>query len=640
MSKSISRRGFLKGLTAGALGYSAAAMLGPIAVVKAEETISGGEIDWTDAADMIVVGGGGAGFCAAIEAARAGSSVLILEKSGLCGGDTLLSGGMIMVGGCDEQEAMGIKDSVENFVKTELGYAGEYADHEMIREMCEHSNEQLQFMKSIGRKYSTVMPMNPVYGYDDLDTWAPRTIWQGREATTGHFAALQETVNQMNNVKVRTGKEIAHLITDKQGMVIGVEDVNGAAYRANKGVVLATASFGRNMEMSRNYNPMNYWALRYEETFDKPCPNGQAVKNTGDGIRMAQEIGADLALSPANCINDCCAIGMTSMYGAILLNNNGMRFVQENAHWGYLNTAVYQETIRCNANDYSKLYFWLIADKNAAENNLYLNANINGVVRTGTANYHKLIVKADTLKELAEKTGMPVQNVKYSADRWNEMVAKGEDTDFHRKDVNGSHDLVEFGKGPYYAFPYIPYSMGAFGGVRTNRETQIINVEGNPIPRLYAAGTVMSGMFTGAFYNACGWAILGTVHWGRKAGANIAKLEPWTTEAVQVKKEHKASVEDAIANAKGNYKPGVYTAVGKGRNGDVPVTVEFSETAIIKITVGEHMETPGLGDAAITGLPERILLAQNVDVDNVSGATVTSEAIREAVRDCIKMASK
>ena len=106
MSKNISRRSFLKGAAAGALGLSTTAMLGASAF--AEEQAEDNVVNWSDAADLVIVGGGGAGFSAAIEAARAGSSVLILEKSGLCGGDTLLSGGMIMVGGTQLQKDMGI----------------------------------------------------------------------------------------------------------------------------------------------------------------------------------------------------------------------------------------------------------------------------------------------------------------------------------------------------------------------------------------------------------------------------------------------------------------------------------------------------------------------------------------------------
>lgn len=596
------------------------------------------EYDWANAADLVVVGGGGAGFCAAIEAARAGASVLILEKGDLCGGDTLLSGGMIMVGGTNAQKTLGAEDTPENFAKTELGYCGQFADPEMVEELCNGSQEVENFMVSLGRKYTALTPMKPVWGYDNEETWAPRTI-HDNESREGHFAMLQNEAAKYDNIQVQTATTVEHLITDDSGAVIGVKDSNGNCYRANKGVVLSTASFGHNIEMSKRYNFMNYWALRYEEVMGVDAPNSQCANNTGDGIRMAQEIGADLALSTANCISDVCSMSFDSQYGSILVNDQAKRFVQENAHWGYLNSMVYQEAIHQNAAAPETCRFYLIADQNAATKNIYLNFILDGVQLTATENYMKRVLKADTLEELAEMADLPKDSLQETVAHWNEMVATGEDTDFGRKDIYGSSDLVAIGDGPYYAFPYVPYSMGSFGGLRTNKETQVLSVFGEPIPRLFAAGAIMSGMFTAPFYNACGWSVLGTVHWGRKAGKNIAALEAWTTEEVTAKEISGGNIEEAIANATGSYNAGIYNAVGQGRNGEVSVEVEFNDRAILRITIGENQETPGIGDVAVQNLPDRILLAQSAEVDVYSGATMTSTAILEAVKDCIAQAS-
>lgn len=94
-----------------------------------------------------------------------------------------------------------------------------------------------------------------------------------------------------------------------------------------------------------------------------------------------------------------------------------------------------------------------------------------------------------------------------------------------------------------------------------------------------------------------------------------------------------------LALAEGAYAPGVYTAVGRGIGGDVPVAVEFSEDAILSVEVGENAETEGIGSKAIESLPAAIVEAQSTAVDGVSGATVTSKAILSAVDDCIAQAS-
>ena len=648
MTKGVSRRDFLKGVTAGALGLGVTGLLSACSnnteqngSAVPESKTAGNPIDWTDAADMVVVGGGGAGFTAAIEAARAGASVIILEKSDICGGDTVRSGGMIMVGGTQLQKENGYDDDVEKFVNTELRYCSDYADADMVREMCEASGDEMKFMQDMGREFTVLQAMMPVWGYDKEEEWAPRTHSQGSNKRTGHFGTLETEVRKYDQVKIKTKKEVKHILTNEQGEAIGVEAADGTKYRANKGVLLATASFGRNKEMSKRYNPMNYWALNYEDYYEVASPNGQCAMNTGDGIRIAQEIGADLALSSANCISDCCALSFDSLYGAILVNTQGRRFVQENAHWGYLNQMAFNEAVRLNATDPENL-FWIIADENAVQNNRYFKFLIDGMEITGTKNYIKLIKTGNTIEEIAEQTGLPVDALKETVKRWNDMVAAGEDTDFFRRDINGTLDLVKLEGAPYYAFPYIPYSMGSFGGLRTNHETQVLNTAGTAIPRLYAAGAIMSGMYTAPFYNACGWSILGTIHWGRKAGINITALTPWTTEAVEAKEtdSEEAAIQNAIASAKGNYKAGKYSATVPGRNGDMTVEVEFSETAILAVKVSNHTESEGIGTSAIESLPGRILLAQSADVDVVATATITSDALLTAVKDCIQQASK
>ncbi|MDO4548903.1 MAG: FAD-binding protein, partial [Clostridia bacterium] len=379
----------------------------------------------------------------------------------------------------------------------------------------------------------------------------------------------------------------------------------------------------------------------HEETFNNPSPNGQHTLNTGDGIRMAMEIGADLALSTSNCISDCACLSFDSMYGTLLVNPRGQRFVQENAHWGYLHTMVFNEAVKLNAANPEKVQFWIITDQNAMEKNLYFNFINNHQRRSATESYFDLVQKADTLDELANKVGLPTDALTATVDRWNQMVENGEDTDFQRRDIGAFTDLVKLGDGPYYALPYIPYSMGSFGGLRTDEDTRVINIAGEPIGRLYAAGAIMSGMYTAPFYNACGWSILGTVHWGRKAGLQMHALAPWTTDEVAVKDAGEAaSVENAIASANGNYVPGSYTASAMGVNGEVPVTVEFSDKAIVSVTVGDNAETMGIGTIAIEKLPNQVILAQSADVDAVAGATITSNAILNAVQDCISQASK
>lgn len=88
------------------------------------------------------------------------------------------------------------------------------------------------------------------------------------------------------------------------------------------------------------------------------------------------------------------------------------------------------------------------------------------------------------------------------------------------------------------------------------------------------------------------------------------------------------------------YTAGAYEAVGKGKGGEVPVTVVFSEFAIESVSIGENKETEGIGTLAAEELPDKIIEAQSADINGVSGATITSDAILTAVRDCIEQAAK
>lgn len=132
------------------------------------------------------------------------------------------------------------------------------------------------------------------------------------------------------------------------------------------------------------------------------------------------------------------------------------------------------------------------------------------------------IVQADTLEELAEKMGVPAVNLVKTVEEWNGYCDGEFDPDFGRQ--------VDFGKiqtPPFYADIYKPFVLGTAGGLRTDTNAQVVDVNGDPIPGLYAAGMIMTGTVTPPFYPGCGWAILNTVHWGRKAGQQIAALESW-----------------------------------------------------------------------------------------------------------------
>ncbi len=128
----------------------------------------------------------------------------------------------------------------------------------------------------------------------------------------------------------------------------------------------------------------------------------------------------------------------------------------------------------------------------------------------------------------------------------------------------------------------------------------------------------------------------GTQQAGQTQAAAETETERVSQSETSQQEETSGGQEDGSGAA--GYKEGVYTAQAKGNNGDVKVEVEFSPDAIVKVTVTDHQETPGLSDPAIEKIPQRIVDGQTLNVDAVSGATNTSNAILEAVADCVTQA--
>lgn len=545
--KSLERRDFIK-MSAGvsALGVLGLAGCAPSSSgADKGDVVSAQNITWDETADVVVVGGGGSGFCAAIEAEDAGSSVIVLEKSDMFGGDTVLSNGMILGAGTELQQSLAdySSDTAEKFAEQQIAYAQGYADEEMIKEMCLNSAESVQFMLDLGRTYQNVDFVPPIWACDTEGTWAPRCHWTNTESggdagETGHFATLNKRVESSSNIVTYKKSEVTRLVVDDGGEVAGVECMAGSQakyYKADNAVILASCSWGHNKDMAKRYNPMLYWGHTLTDTYGANRYSSSPY-NTGDGIRMAMALGADLALSPANVMLDRLYFGgvgagyynqvagidysneyfATAIPGKILVNKYGNRFVQEDADWGYVNQQVFNENIKTGGGA-DGLIVWAIQDmSNASKDALSLSV-IMGDPESDP--YVTLMKTAETLEDLAKLIDIPAENLRNTVDRWNGFSAEASDPDFERRTDFGTIE-----QGPFFAFPFIPNVYGGLGGLKTDSETRVLDVHGEPIPRLYAAGTIMSGMWTGPFYPGCGWAILGTVHWGRKAGKNAAAL--------------------------------------------------------------------------------------------------------------------
>ena len=176
------------------------------------------------------------------------------------------------------------------------------------------------------------------------------------------------------------------------------------------------------------------------------------------------------------------------------------------------------------------------------------------------------------------------------------------------------------------------------GGLKINTAGEVLNEEGNAIAGLFAAGEVTGGVH-GA-NRLGGNAVTDIVVFGRTAGtsanAYVAANGGNTEATIIVEKEDTSAVKPEV---EANFKDGTYTAVGTGIGGDVEVIAEVKDGEIVSIVLGEHSETEGIFEGAVDGVIPEIIKGQTTEVDVVSGATVTSNAIIEAVEDIMDQAA-
>ncbi len=522
MKKQVSRRDFLKQSALAGVGLAAAGLLGACSSESSEKEESN-ELQFDKECDVLIIGGGGTGVAAAVEAAEAGADTLVIEKTGVMGGSTMMSGGMIHAYGTDEQaEFTGTTDdSGERMYQYYLGCGKEYIDEEVCKDMAYGSLEDFKWCKECGIEYVTVFGVQPIPGLED--TIRPRIHLPG-DGTTGTAGIPGLGHLHVNPIWARAEKAGAKmemnttakkLLTNAEGEVIGAvveQDGKTLNIKAKKGVVLATSGYDHNVEMAKAMCPEQYIALTEAGNLV-----GSAAGNTGDGIRMGMEVGGGLAGIGGSVnvsLNGCIGRDPTSNVGGpttgITVNKFGQRFVNEWSQYGYYMNACLRQ------DDH---YAWTITDQAAVdrEGDLmgFTSADLSADVENGS------VVKADTVEALAEAIGVDATGLKKTLEVWNADVKKGVDTCFNKKEA-----LNPIETGPFYAARVLDYNLGTTGGLKINTDAQVCRFDGTPISRLYAGG-LCTGGWCGKFYPGSGTAILSTVHWGRKAGKNAAGLTDW-----------------------------------------------------------------------------------------------------------------
>lgn len=437
-------------------------------------------------ADVVVIGSGAAGIAAALEAKRAGASVLVLEKLPHVGGNTYICGGIVYGTGSKIQAKYGLEgDSVDALAKYWMDRAEGNANADLVRFVAEHSGETIDWMVENGVELG-----------DNISSPGTAGVKRGIKTANGGVGFIIPLTNkaQEEGVEILLNTRATELIT-KDGVVCGVkaEAGNDTLNITAGAVVLASGGFDADYEVTKKYSP----ELASETSYASPG-------NTGDGIVMAQAVGADTVFKGG-------VIGFRAVPGVTYRDPiNGLRTANclsvTEKGVRYTNETIDYPIFYANMKKTGSDMFYSIFDSATA------NETMEKAVEGGFA------YKADSLEELAALAGMPADALEASVKRYNELCAKGSDDDFGK----AADKMVAIGKAPFYALKVVPATIGSMGGVKIDLQTQVLNTAGAAIPGLYAAGAVANGDFFYQTYPASGSAIQFGFTTGRVAGQQAA----------------------------------------------------------------------------------------------------------------------
>lgn len=517
----VSRRDFLKGSVAlGATAATGALLTNSRAYA---ETVQPEEITWDKEADVVVVGYGGAGAATAISAFDNGAEVLILEKMPEAGGNTIVSlGGFINTP--DTEAAYNYTTKLFEYSLAEL-------DEEVVRVFADECANNAEWVASLEpgmepKKYGGAS-YKSVEGSDSQEKYQiPR---EGMRPGMSLFTAYRHAVEDERGIEVMLETPALRLVTNVAGEVIGVvaDSAGQEMYiKARKGVALTTGGFEFDEEYKQNY---------LKGAMIRACG---AEGNTGDGVRMAQAVGAKLwhmtgasALLAFEIPEEGMPMAIENNGFGIIVDKHCKRFMNEPAlegHAGLVAVDLYDS----HNMEFPRIPCYKIFDddiRKKAKLGWEGSGTLGAFYEWSEDNSVEIekgwVPFADTLEELAEKMGLDPEALVTTVEKYNADVEAGEDTEWGR--TIKSDDTVlspQIITPPFYAQELFPTLLNTQGGPRRNAKAQIVDVFGEPIPRLYSAGEL--GSFWGIIYQGAGNNTESMV-FGRIAGAELAALDNW-----------------------------------------------------------------------------------------------------------------
>lgn len=654
----ISRKSFVKGalglgLTgvlagcASSASSTAASASSTAAPAEKKEFTFADTVRWDAQYDVVVMGMGAAGMVAAKTAADNGAKVVIVEKceEGKAGGNTKVCGQLFAY-------ANGDKDAAKSYYTALAGgrdIEPEIIDaiSEGVANMADILADEFGFNKDEYMDWTGVNvggtnmgAMSPEYpempGHEKMALW---TTHAGASDGYLYQGLKQNVTDRVDAIDVWYSSPAKSIIQDPvTKTVVGVtveRDGKEMNIRALNGVCICTGGFECNKEMVQHYlNVINY------------APRGGQF-NTGDGIKMAQAVGADLW--HMDCYEGLFGLGSVTYPveegipcdmiatlaqnavntgAAILVGTDGDRFVNESetVRHGHL----YENGIWENPTFPEKV--WYIIDETQ-----------KGEIEAAGAMPEEQLAKLtayDSIGALAEGIGVDKDRLTKTIKNYNSFANNGEDYKCGRE----AQYMRAFDGKKYYAMYMVSGLLNTQGGPKRSANAEVLDTQGNPIPHLYSAGEC--GGITVYMYQG-GTNIAECITFGRIAGKNAAAvkdaLPTYTVEAVESAPAQPGDIDDLVGEEE-TYETADNQYIGKaqGMDDEIVVRVTVDDGKISQVEVLKQNETEGIGVPATEQLPEKFVGLDTEEainaVDGISGATITSNALKQAVVNALLQA--
>ena len=474
---------------------------------------------WSDDVDVVVIGFGIAGGCAAVSAAAAGARVLVLERAAAAGGTTSMAGGHFYLGGGTAvQQATGHPDSSEEMYNYLVAVSRE-PELDKIRMYCEGSVEHFNWLEDLGFQFERSFYPGKIVvppGTEGLSYTGNEKVWpfieRAKPAPRGHSVPVPGELGgaamvidllikraEQLGVDIRYETGATSLIVEG-GAVAGVRwrhfDETGAIKA--KSVIIAAGGFAMNPEMVAEHTPALGQKRRTKhhglvEPYILGNPN-----DDGLGIRLGVSAGGATRDMDQMFIT-AAAYPPEILLTGVIVNRLGKRFVAEDSYHSRTSAFVLEQP--------DQVAFLIVDEAHTEMPSLPLIRFIDGW---------------ETVEEMETALGIPEGQLVATLDRYNEYACKGEDPDFHKQ----PEYVAVQDKGPWAAFDLslgrAMYSGFTMGGLTTTVDAEVVRADGSVIHGLYAVGACASNIAQDGKGYASGTQLGEGSFFGRRAGAHAA----------------------------------------------------------------------------------------------------------------------